>query len=126
MDVLIVEDVAQDAKLLAHLVKGLDLQVKVTHNANEAIQFIKEVPHIKVVLMNMTMPEEDGRDATRKIRQMLYNPVPVVGLSSDISEEQIERAMQSGMNSFLPKPYTLGNLYTMLVKLGLKVQTKPS
>ena len=126
MDVLIVEDVVQDAKLLAHLVNGLGLEVKVLHNAGDAIAYIEKVPHIKVVLMNIAMPIENGRQATRKIRQKLYNPVPVIGLSSDISEEQVEKAMQSGMNSFLPKPYNIDNLSKMLVKVGLKVQTKPS
>ena len=120
MDVVIVEDVPQDAKLLAHLVRGLGYEVEVKHNAQEAVQYVQDVPHLKAILMNIMMPELDGREATEQIRQKLYNPVPIVGVSSNDSINDVEKAMQSGMNSFLSKPYNLEKLSQLLIKVGLR------
>lgn len=120
MEILIVEDVAQDAKLLKHLINRLGYEVVVVLDPELLFSTLQSHQSIEVVFMNINMPKISGTAATRKLREELYTPIPIIGISSNQSPAQIEEYMQSGFNAFLPKPYNLKSISQMLAQLGLR------
>lgn len=120
MEILIVEDVAQDAKLLKHLINRLGYETVVVLDPELLFSTLESHQSIELVFMNINMPKISGTAATRKLREELYTPIPIIGISSNQSPSQVEEYMQSGFNAFLPKPYDLKKISQMLTQVGLR------
>ncbi len=60
---------------------------------------------LDLILMDMQMPEMNGVDATRHIRQQLGSDIPIIALTASATPEEIEKALESGMNRHLAKPF---------------------
>lgn len=120
MEVLIIDDVEAEAHLLGSILEDMGYQVFKAFSASEAIDTLRNHTHLHLVLTDINMPEMTGLEAAQAIRNQLYNPLAIVGLSSIDTEEMVEACMRSGMNAFLPKPYNIDTLSNMLVKVGLK------
>jgi CheY-like chemotaxis protein len=72
-----------------------------------------------LVLMDMFMPEMDGLEATRLIRQFEAgnpgrNPVHICAITANTSQEDEEKCYQAGMNSYISKPFRLEELVKVL------------
>lgn len=78
------------------------------HNGIEAVTFCED-EHPDLILMDIRMPEMDGLDATRIIKEV--NPdVPIIALSAYAFEENIREAQAAGCNGFLSKPFRVEDL----------------
>lgn len=78
------------------------------HNGIEAVTFCED-EHPDLILMDIRMPEMDGLDATRIIKEV--NPdVPIIALSAYAFEENIREAQAVGCNGFLSKPFRVEDL----------------
>ena len=78
------------------------------HNGIEAVTFCED-EHPDLILMDIRMPEMDGLDATRIIKEV--NPdVPIIALSAYAFEENIREAQAAGCNGFLSKPFRVDDL----------------
>lgn len=120
MEVLIVDDVETEANLLGSLLEEFGYDVLTAFSAAEAVEILRTHTHLHLVLTDINMPEMTGLEAAHAIRNQLYNPLAIVGLSSIDTLEMQEACMRAGMNAFLPKPYNIDTLSDMLVKVGLK------
>ena len=79
------------------------------HNGIEAVTFCED-EHPDLILMDIRMPEMDGLDATRIIKEV--NPdVPIIALSAYAFEENIREAQAAGCNGFLSKPFRVEDLF---------------
>lgn len=77
-------------------------------NGKEAVEKVKEL-HPDVILMDIHMPEMDGYEATRKIRE--FDPVvPVFAVTAFMFEENKEEALKSGCTDFIAKPISVNAL----------------
>ncbi len=123
MDILIVDDVVTETKVLERILSKMGFQVGVAQSAKEALEYIINHHDIRMVIMNVMMPDLDGINATQMIRNKLYNPLSIVGYSSDSSSEMINSCFESGMNSFLSKPFQLDDIHQLLLKHNLKPTT---
>ena len=84
------------------------------HNGIEAVTFCED-EHPDLILMDIRMPEMNGLDATRIIKEV--NPdVPIVALSAYAFEENIRDAKAAGCNEFLAKPFRVEDLIDMVEK----------
>ena len=82
------------------------------HNGIEAVTFCED-EHPDLILMDIRMPEMDGLDATRIIKEV--NPdVPIIALSAYAFEENIREAQAAGCNGFLSKPFRVDCLLDMI------------
>lgn len=108
--VIIVDDHAMLRRGLAFFLKGFDdlEMVGEAGSGREAIALVDEVQP-DVVLMDMKMPDIDGAEATRIIRQR-FPEVQVIILTSFQEEDLIERALQTGAIGYLLKNITAGEL----------------
>ncbi len=78
---------------------------KILHaeNGREAIDFFRENPDIKLVLMDIKMPEIDGIEATRQIKNM-RSEVPVIAITAYAMSGDEERVLAAGCDGYLSKP----------------------
>lgn len=76
-----------------------------------------------VILMDVHMPNMDGIQTTRYIRETLKMDIPIIGLSANTLKEDTELCFQAGMNDYIIKPFELNDLLTAIAKLlDLKVE----
>ena len=79
-----------------------------------------EAGYYDVILMDMRMPEMDGLEATRRIRAMERNgakKIPIVALTANAFDEDVQRSMQAGLNAHLSKPVEPEALFQTLESL---------
>jgi CheY-like chemotaxis protein len=99
----------------------------VTHAIN-GVQVIKKftaqpVHTFDVILMDIRMPVMDGMEATRIIRSLDKadaKTIPIVAMSANAFEEDVQKSLESGMTDYLTKPVEAKNLYATLEKLLIK------
>ena len=84
------------------------------HNGIEAVN-LNEDEHPDLILMDIRMPEMNGLDATRIIKEVSHN-TPVVALSAYAFEENIREARLAGFDEFMSKPFRVENLIEMVRK----------
>lgn len=74
-----------------------------------------------VILMDVQMPVMDGMLATRKIRHREAEtgraPTPIVALTANAMNHQVEEYMAAGMNRFVPKPIQIAQFYDLIAEL---------
>ena len=107
--VLVAEDNAVNQMVIRELLKPLVEQLDMASNGVEAVHLFSKCPACyDYVLMDCEMPEMDGYEATRRIREFErkhgIKPVKIVALTAHAFEEFKDRAFKAGMNAHLPKP----------------------
>ena len=92
----------------------LDIGIKsdVAENGKIALDKVKETNY-QLIFMDIHMPEMDGWEATRIIRQTDKNVV-IFGLSANVTTDAINKAIENGMNNYLTKPFKKEHLYKLL------------
>jgi PAS domain S-box-containing protein len=107
--VLVVDDVAVNLDVARGLLLPYGLQVETALSGMEAIGRIrKEEPRFDIVFMDHMMPEVDGEEATRIIRNEIGSDyartVPIVALTANVIKENRDHLLQHGFTAFLSKP----------------------
>jgi hypothetical protein len=114
--ILVAEDVELNQYLVRHIMESWGFTVDVVNNGREAVEKIQENKY-DLVLMDIQMPEMDGIEATRAIRQ-LSDPVkaaiPIVALTANALKGDSEKYLAAGMNDFLPKPFNEQKLFLVI------------
>ena len=110
LKVLVAEDNRINQMVAARALTRLGCTVEVVHNGREAVTAVSQ-SHYDLVLMDVQMPEMDGLEATRTIRNMADVVQPlVVALTANAMQEDRNRCLAAGMDDFLAKPITLEGL----------------
>ncbi len=116
---LLVEDNFVNQRVAVYMLNKLGHQVDVAMHGREAIDMLSKVRY-GLVLMDCQMPEMDGFEATRVIRDggsaVLDHAVPVIAMTANAFPEDRSRALACGMNDFLSKPVDRAILAAMLEK----------
>ena len=111
--ILLVEDNKINQQIITALLKGTKAQVKIAFCGHEAIDIIKETSSFNLILMDIQMPDLDGYETTKKIRQ-INKEIPIIAITANSFEEDIEKAINSGMDAHLKKPIEIEKLYATL------------
>jgi two-component system cell cycle response regulator DivK len=103
--VLVVEDNVSNFVLIARMLGYLGIHCEWKTSGYEVVEYADTLPHLDLILMDIRLPYEDGYGALLKIRASpsLKN-IPVVAVTAEASQEQINKAKQAGFNGFLGKP----------------------
>jgi len=120
--VLMAEDVEQNAEILADLLDLENIESEHALNGEEAVRMFSghEAGYYDAILMDVRMPVMDGLTATRKIRE-LDRPdsksIPIIAMTANVFDEDVERSHQAGMNAHLSKPIEPEKMYETMVRL---------
>ncbi len=119
LKVLVAEDHLLSQKVIRGMLGKLGLTPDVVANGRDALNAVRNGSY-DIVLMDCEMPEMDGFEATRNIRQWEQNekrtPTPIIALSAHILREHRERSLAAGMNAHVPKPIEIGALSEVIVR----------
>lgn len=110
--ILLVEDNAFNRKLTKELLEMANIIVDEAENGKIAIDMISQLPenYYDLILMDIEMPVMNGYETTRVLRNMNREDLaylPIIAMSANIFESDIQASKDSGMNGHLPKPLTL-------------------
>ncbi|MEL7369276.1 MAG: response regulator, partial [Myxococcota bacterium] len=108
--VLLVEDNIVNQQVAAKMLERIGLFADIVANGLEAITAFEQNSY-DIILMDMQMPQMDGIEATRQIRQRSHIKQPhIIALTANAMEEDRLRCLDSGMNNYLAKPIDMRRL----------------
>ena len=120
--ILLAEDVPVNAEIMVMVLSMREMLVDVAENGKLAVELFSAHPegYYDAVLMDMRMPEMDGLEATRTIRALDRKDAktaPIIALTANAFDEDVQRSMQAGMNAHLSKPVEPEALFDTLESL---------
>lgn len=113
-NILVVEDNLINQEVIKEQLTGLGMKITLANNGQEAVDEVREKT-FDIVLMDVQMPVMDGYTATREIRQ-LGIAVPIIALTAAAMFEDKQKALASGMNDHLSKPFKEAEILAMISK----------
>jgi two-component system, sensor histidine kinase len=117
--ILLVEDNIINQQVATAMLTKLAYTVDVSVNGIEAIEAMKKVPYV-LVIMDLQMPVMGGFEATQKIRKPetgVINPIiPVIAMTANSTKEDRDKCLKAGMNDFITKPVMMQELQQLLLK----------
>ena len=120
--VLLAEDVPVNAEIILMLLSMREMEADLAENGKVAVELYSshEPGYYNAILMDMRMPEMDGLEATRLIRSMDRadaKSIPIIALTANAFDEDVQRSMQAGLNAHLSKPVAPESLFETLEAL---------
>jgi len=123
--ILLAEDVEINREIVETLLQPTLLEIDCAVNGEEAVaKYEKNGSSYNLILMDVQMPEMDGYEATRRIREIENNsndgngrnPIPIIAMTANVFREDIEKCVQSGMNDHVGKPLDMNEFFGILRK----------
>jgi PAS domain S-box-containing protein len=119
--VLVVDDVAENRAVAVDMLGQLGFDMAEAGNGVDALEKVKAL-RPALVLMDVVMPEMDGLEAMRRLRETPdFQGLPIIAVSASASGTDASKSLAAGANAFLPKPIDLGGLLSQVAAL-LKVE----
>ena len=115
VDILLVEDNPLNQKLAGFILNAWKVDFEIALNGIEACRKLKD-SGFALVLMDIQMPEMDGYQATKIIREEMKLQVPIVALTAHVLQGEVDSYSDAGMNGYLAKPFKESELYEVLAK----------
>ena len=120
--VLVAEDMDINAEILVMLLRMREVQADRAENGRIAVDMFSSHPvnYYDAILMDIRMPEMDGLEATEKIRSLVRadaKTIPVVALTANAFDTDVQKSLQAGLNVHLSKPVEPEQLYSTLETL---------
>jgi PAS domain S-box-containing protein len=118
--ILLVEDIEINREIVADLLSETQITMDTAENGVIAFNMFQKNPRrYDMVFMDIHMPEQDGYETTRKIRD-LDNPyakqIPIVAMTANVFKEDIEKCIAAGMNDHVGKPLDFNEVLEKLFK----------
>ncbi len=119
--ILLVEDNELNSEIAEEILKEVGFKVDVAENGRIAVEKIKEskVGDYDLILMDIQMPEMNGYEATKRIREFdnkdLAN-IPIIAMTANAFDEDKKTAIESGMNGHISKPIDVVTLINTIEK----------
>ena len=113
--ILVADDHTVNQQLAVVMLERLGYRVDVVGNGKEAVDAVIRLPYA-LVLMDCQMPEMDGYDATRKIRELENRRIPIIAMTANAMQGDREKCSEAGMDDYLAKPVKPEHIAQMLEK----------
>jgi CheY-like chemotaxis protein len=124
--ILLVEDNELNRLVATNSLNYYHALVTEAINGKEAVEILKS-QRFDLILMDLQMPEMDGLEATRIIRNELKITTPMIALTANALKNEIEKCMEVGMNDYVTKPFEEKHFLQVVTKnCNLKMITKKS
>jgi CheY-like chemotaxis protein len=122
LEILVAEDNEINQQVILYILQKLGYTPVIVSNGREAVEAAEHTDY-DIIFMDLQMPEMDGLEATRRIREnkSLAQPV-IIALTANTMEGDEEECLDAGMNDYLGKPVKLEELLARLRKWALHLQ----
>ncbi|MDH5599624.1 MAG: response regulator [Cyclobacteriaceae bacterium] len=104
LTILIVDDHEINIMALAIVLKSKNASVLEAHSGKECIELLKVNSHVDVILMDIMMPEMDGYQTIKKIRQEINPTIPIIALTANAMQGDKQKCIDAGANDYCSKP----------------------
>jgi len=115
--ILLAEDNPINQKLTISMLCKAGYQMDVAVNGKEAVEkYISDPQGFDLILMDIQMPEMDGREATREIRRRGFSRVPIIAITAESMKGDLEKCLDAGMDDYIAKPIRRDMILEMIKK----------
>ncbi len=130
LQILLTDDNIINQKVALRLLQQLGYKADTANNGAEAIRAVEQKPY-DVILMDVQMPELDGLEATRRIRQRQQEASPpehfqrqiaIIAMTANAMQGDREKCVAAGMDDYLPKPVRPEALQAMLEQHAIRLR----
>ena len=117
--VLVVDDHATNRTVLSAKLESWGLTVSCAASAAEALSWLDAGRDFDLGLLDYQMPEMNGYEATAAIRALggAKAGVPIIAMTANVLESELERSQKAGMDGFVPKPFRRTELLEMITRV---------
>ena len=119
--ILVVDDVEINREIIAGMLNNIPvLTMDFASDGEKAIEiFSKDPLSFSMILMDIQMPGMDGLEATRVVRSLGFEnsrEIPIIAVTAGVTENDIKRCMEAGMNNYIEKPIDYDQLISAMSK----------
>ena len=119
--IMLAEDHPVNQKLAAIMLTKAGYTVKVVNNGREAVEHYTASPdEFDLIFMDVQMPEMDGLEATKAIREKGFDRIPIIAMTAQAMVGDREKCLEVGMNDYLSKPIKREIVFEMVTNWVLK------
>ena len=132
--IILAEDVDVNREIVISLLESTELTIDAAENGMIACELFAASPNLyDMIFMDVQMPEMDGYEATKKIREMdipKAKSIPIIAMTANVFREDIDKCLECGMNDHLGKPINYDSVisklceYLLTFTKGTKVEQK--
>lgn len=120
MKALVVDDSRAMRSIIGKFLKELGFEVHEAASGLEALVEIRRIENLSLVLVDWNMPEMDGCEFLKRVRQEPeFHDVPIMMVTTESEMEQVTVALEAGANEYLMKPFDKQGLLEKLLLLGV-------
>jgi HAMP domain-containing protein/CheY-like chemotaxis protein len=113
--ILVVDDDVRNIFSLTSMLEDHGMVVRFAENGRQAIDALKKDPDVDAVLMDVMMPEMDGYETTRAIREMdEFKTLPIIALTAKAMKGDREKCIAAGASDYITKPVDTEQLLSLL------------
>jgi HAMP domain-containing protein/CheY-like chemotaxis protein/signal transduction histidine kinase len=113
--VLVVDDDARNIFALTSVLENHEVEVVSATNGRQAIDIIKKMPDLAMVLMDIMMPEMDGYETMREIRKAPeFRTLPILALTAKAMKGDREKCLDAGASDYIAKPVNTNQLLSLM------------
>ncbi|MDZ8027066.1 MAG: response regulator [Nostoc sp. DedQUE11] len=113
--ILIVDDDLRNIFAITSFLESYHMEVEFAENGRDGIEKLQENPDINIVLMDIMMPEMDGYETTRAIRQQpQFRSLPIIALTAKAMPGDREKCIDAGASDYITKPVDTEQLLSLL------------
>ncbi len=113
--ILIIDDDIRNIFALISALERHHIQAVYTENGRDGIKMLHDNADIDAILMDIMMPEMDGYETIRTIREFKqFNTLPIIALTAKAMQGDREKCIKAGASNYLPKPVDIEHLLSIL------------
>ncbi|MCP4688423.1 MAG: response regulator, partial [Desulfobacterales bacterium] len=121
INALVVDDCAESRQLIEKMLQVFDINSTLAESGVDAIELLKESADLKkefdLAIVDWKMPQMDGIETIRKIREELHQTVPIILMSAFGREPDLNSSEKSRLNGFLNKPFHASSLFDAIMDI---------
>lgn len=116
--ILVVDDDNRNTFALVSYLETLNTNILTSEDGFNAIRMLEQSSDIDIVLMDMMMPEMDGYETIKKIREMpLQKNIPIISVTAKAMKGDREKCLEAGASEYISKPVDLNELYNKMLNV---------